>query len=126
MPMHNHGLTKVSEECGELIQVIAKIQAYPNILAGYTHPDGVTRIKALTDELADVMAAVTFVAMKLGLSPTCDARAVKKLEQFLRWDADSDPRTRLDNPPAVGAPPDWPWGYLPCGCRNDGYGNHVR
>ena len=35
-------------------------------------------------------------------------------------------KTYMDNPPAVGAPKDWPWGYLPCGCRNDGYGGHVR
>lgn len=34
--------------------------------------------------------------------------------------------TRMDNPPACGAPKGWPWGYLPCGCRNDGYGRHVR
>jgi hypothetical protein len=31
----------------------------------------------------------------------------------------------MDNPPACGAPADWRWGYLPCGCRNDGYGNHA-
>lgn len=36
------------------------------------------------------------------------------------------PRTKLDNPPACGAAPNWPWGYLPCGCHNDGYGRHVR
>lgn len=32
----------------------------------------------------------------------------------------------MDNPRACGAPEGWQWGYLPCGCRNDGYGNHVR
>jgi hypothetical protein len=31
----------------------------------------------------------------------------------------------MDNPKAVGAPAGWPWGYLPCGCRNDGFGNHA-
>jgi hypothetical protein len=35
-------------------------------------------------------------------------------------------RTRLENAPAVGAPAGWKWGYLPCGCLNDGYGRHVR
>lgn len=30
------------------------------------------------------------------------------------------------NPPACGAPKDWPYGYLACGCRNDGTGRHVR
>jgi hypothetical protein len=32
----------------------------------------------------------------------------------------------MDNPSAVGAPKNWRWGYLPCGCHNDGYGRHVR
>lgn len=36
------------------------------------------------------------------------------------------PKTYMDNPPACGANPKWPWGFLPCGCHNDGYGNHVR
>lgn len=30
------------------------------------------------------------------------------------------------NEPAVGAPEDWPHGYLTCGCRDDGTGRHVR
>lgn len=34
--------------------------------------------------------------------------------------------SRMDNAPAVGAPKYWKWGYLPCGCMNDGYGRHVR
>lgn len=34
--------------------------------------------------------------------------------------------TKLDNPPACGAPKGWRWGYLPCGCRNDGFGGHER
>ena len=37
-----------------------------------------------------------------------------------------DRRTYMDNPKAVGAPANAPWGYLPCGCSNDGYGRHVR
>ena len=36
-------------------------------------------------------------------------------------------KTFMDNPPACGAKnKTWPWGYLPCGCYNDGYGNHIR
>ena len=34
----------------------------------------------------------------------------------------AEPRTRLNNLPSIGAPADWPWGYLLCGCSNDGYG----
>lgn len=29
------------------------------------------------------------------------------------------------NQPACGAPKGWRFGYLPCGCRNDGTGRHV-
>lgn len=36
------------------------------------------------------------------------------------------PPQSMDNPPAAGAPRNWRWGYLPCGCRNDGYGRHVQ
>lgn len=32
----------------------------------------------------------------------------------------------LDNPKAVGALPNAPYGYLPCGCSHDGYGGHQR
>lgn len=41
----------------------------------------------------------------------------------------SEPPTRMDNPPAAGVPTHmlgWRWGFLLCGCLNDGYGNHVR
>jgi len=31
----------------------------------------------------------------------------------------------MDNEKACDAPAGWKYGYLPCGCRNDGYGNHV-
>lgn len=34
--------------------------------------------------------------------------------------------TFMDNPPACGAPKNWKWGYLPCGCSNDGFGQHRR
>lgn len=32
----------------------------------------------------------------------------------------------MENPAAVGAPKNSRWGYLPCGCSNDGYGRHAR
>jgi hypothetical protein len=34
-------------------------------------------------------------------------------------------RARMDNPRACGARENAPWGYLPCGCENDGFGNHA-
>lgn len=51
------GLAKLAEECGELLQVIGKIIAFP---AG-EHPDGAGSLLArLTDEMADVSAAVWY------------------------------------------------------------------
>lgn len=35
------------------------------------------------------------------------------------------PPTILYNEPAIGAQKNWKWGYLPCGCLNDGYGHHI-
>lgn len=50
---------------------------------------------------------------------TKSVEALKALPPPLR------PKTFMDNPPACGAPKNWRWGYLDCGCRNDGYGRHL-
>jgi len=45
------------------------------------------------------------------------------------WPAEDLAKVRkeyMDNKPACGAPKGWRWGYLPCGCANDGYGRHLR
>lgn len=39
--------------------------------------------------------------------------------------ASPEPPSFMDNLPSPGAPKNWRWGYLPCGCRNDGFGRHV-
>jgi hypothetical protein len=46
--------------------------------------------------------------------------AVDQLAEIADWEA---PKA---NEPAAGAPKDWPHGYLPCGCCDDGNGRHVR
>ncbi len=51
------GTSKLTEECGELLQVLGKIAAYP----GGEHPDGTDIVARLHDELADVMAAAEYV-----------------------------------------------------------------
>ena len=33
--------------------------------------------------------------------------------------------TRQDHEKACGAPLNAPWGYLACGCANDGFGRHA-
>lgn len=52
------GLGKASEEAGELVQVIAKLIATDGAAA---HWDGTNLHDRLTEELADVLAAVSFV-----------------------------------------------------------------
>ena len=59
--------------------------------------------------------------------PWCDVYGNGKIFIRVRPDeAAPDRRTYMDNPPACGALKNWRWGYLPCGCHNDGYGRHVR
>ena len=65
MPLVNHGLTKLMEECGELIQIAAKKEAFLNT---DVHPDnkGLMSVR-LIEEMADVVAAISLVMQKLGL-----------------------------------------------------------
>lgn len=63
--MDKMGLTKMIEECGELIQIAAKKQAFMDT---DDHPDGKGSMKRrLEEEIADVSATTTYVADKLGL-----------------------------------------------------------
>jgi NTP pyrophosphatase (non-canonical NTP hydrolase) len=85
--MHCDGLTKLIEECGVLVQIAAKKQAYFDTDA---HPDGKGSMKRrLEEEMADVMAACVFVAEKFGLDDKfLETRMQKKLALFKSWDND--------------------------------------
>jgi NTP pyrophosphatase (non-canonical NTP hydrolase) len=78
------GLATLAEECGELLQVIGKLIAFPD----GDHPDGGRDLALrLQDELADVWAAVYFTATE---ADGIDAREVSmrasaKLERFRGW-----------------------------------------
>lgn len=78
------GLTKLIEECGELVQIAAKKQAYFDT---DTHPDGKGSMKKrLEEEMADVIAACVLVAENFGLNQDfLEQRALKKLELFRSW-----------------------------------------
>lgn len=77
------GLAKLNEECGELIQVIGKIMAYP---LGTSHPDGGPDLtERLSDELADVMAAAEFVLEKNRGIPDTTERWAAKTKRFNAW-----------------------------------------
>jgi hypothetical protein len=50
---------------------------------------------------------------------------VARVEGGLTGPSTKKEPTYLDNKPAVGAPKNWRYGYLTCGCCNDGYGRHI-
>lgn len=84
MAMSHSGLTKLIEECGELIQVAAKLIAYPD----KQHPDGAGNLQMrLADEIADVTAACAFVCDKF--KPDKEELAFRrnrKYETYKQWD----------------------------------------
>lgn len=84
MPMSNNGLTKLVEECGELVQIAAKRIAYPHI---EDHPDGKGSIFIrLEDEIADVLAAIDFVVVMNELDfAAITMRREQKQKRFLEW-----------------------------------------
>lgn len=78
------GVAKLMEECGELMQVLGKLIAYPD----GPHPDGTNVIDRLHDELADVEAAMIFLRTANSEKLTfqyMDARVEQKLERFHDW-----------------------------------------
>ena len=86
MPMHNNGLTKLQEECGELIQVCAKKSTYIN---AEIHPDGSNMKDRLEEEIADVLASCDLVLELHGLDAMKIAnRRLSKLQIFKKWHED--------------------------------------
>lgn len=81
--MVHGGLVKLVEECGEVVQVAAKKIAYP----AEPHPDGGGELNArLEDELADLLAAIEFVSVKLGLdAERMRTRVERKFAMFEKW-----------------------------------------
>lgn len=51
------GIAKLNEECGEVIQIVGKLMAYPI----EPHPSGTKLIKKLEEEIGDVLAAITYL-----------------------------------------------------------------
>lgn len=77
------GLGKLLEEAGELGQVIGKLLAYPS----GEHPDGKGNLRGrLEDEIADVIAALDYVALvnELDTMGITDRRNAK-LRRFMNW-----------------------------------------
>lgn len=78
------GLAKLAEECGELIQVIAKLLAYPNA----PHPDGSDLPARLIEEKGDVLGALWFSMSVNGdedYQRRIESRAMDKYARFRNW-----------------------------------------
>lgn len=86
------GLSKVVEECGELIQVAGKLMA---IDGQAEHWDGTNLHDRLNEELADVMAACRFFIAQNQLEeePILD-RVAEKMALFRRWQAEQEQKRR--------------------------------
>lgn len=88
MTMTAAGVAKLIEECGELQQILGKKLAYWHT---NEHPDGAGPIDArIEEEMADVCAAIIFVA-HLGLNQLrIDNRITVKLDLFETWQGQLD------------------------------------
>lgn len=86
MTMHSNGLTKLLEEAGEVVQAAAKLMAFPQ----NDHPSGVNLFRQLEDEMADLNAAMLFVAQPNQLPQLNKDRIARrskaKLQLFNDWD----------------------------------------
>lgn len=89
MPMTANGLAKLAEECGELLQVIGKRLAYYHT---DEHPDGGPPLpRRLEDEIADVIAAATFVVQNNRLDISrINQRIKEKSLLFTGWHGQAD------------------------------------
>lgn len=86
MAMALNGLAKLSEELGELQQIVGKMMAYGT----GQHPDGtVSLLQRFEEEFADVAAAAEFVANTHGADTQRVVRlALIKLDRFEKWHSD--------------------------------------
>lgn len=87
--MLHKGLAKLTEETGELNQVIGKMLNFPE--TDY-HPDGGPPLTVrLAEEIADVLAACAYVAQRHGLNmEAIEKRVEKKTLQYLEWEKGDD------------------------------------
>lgn len=80
------GLSKLIEECGEVLQVAGKL-----IATGGTpnHWDGTDLHQEMQDELADLQAAIVFFGSRNGIDfGRFSERTEAKLELYKKWHVD--------------------------------------
>lgn len=87
MPMTNKGLSKLTEELGELLQEVGKTMTVGNDVDAH-HWSGNLRHRMQT-EMGDVLAAMGFVIDKLGLDgEIIEQRSRDKYAIFNKWNAE--------------------------------------
>ncbi len=75
------GIHKLTEECGEVLQLIGKINVFPD----GDHPDGAGPLKRrIGDELDDLEAAITYFREQIGVDRNIE-RMNAKLTKFRDW-----------------------------------------
>lgn len=80
---HIPGLSKFIEEVGETLTIVGKLMGLGRF---GKHWDGKNLKRELEDEMADTLAAATFVMEKNQLNlGRIEARMQKKLARFNRW-----------------------------------------
>ena len=82
-----HGAGKVQEECGELIQALAKYEVHgpENTTPGTTR----TNKAHVEDEMGDVLAAIQYAVERMGLDQKrIAARMEKKYALYCKWERD--------------------------------------
>ena len=84
------GLAKLSEECGEVVQVIAKLMATNG---KYEHWSGINLNERLIEEIADLSAAIHFVTGELSHDERylVSERTRDKLNLFRKWHYEQKP-----------------------------------
>lgn len=111
------GISKLMEECGEVLQVCGKLIATRGEVK---HWDGEKPLdERLLDELADLCAAIDFVVIEnfsLKEIVALNERAKEKLDRFKRWHADEG-KLIFERLHAEGGPiSDVTPRILSCGC----------
>ena len=86
MSLVRQGANKVQEECGELLQALAKREAAG---PGRRHWDGSLVDLRVEEEMADVLAAIQYAAERMGLNQKLiAARMEKKYALYCKWERD--------------------------------------
>jgi len=86
------GISKLIEECGEVMQVAGKLIGSHGDPAHFDGSNLGSNLKArLESELGDLMAAITFVSDKCGLDADVIVRRTnEKRDLFLKWHGRGD------------------------------------